>query len=561
MSRAVSADDRPFGGAARRDHPRAGAEARATGSADLRARTGHRLSVVLIGLTLFALALAPRLLGLDLFPTSDEDSWMRRAGGFTYGLLNGQLGRTYQNGHPGVTTMWTALLTLGPEQMVRYADRVHNQRLVGQVPGYLEALAGARVGFAVLATVGTVVAALLVWRLFGREVALLAGGGLALEPFLIANAQLVHVDGPLATFVTVSALAALVRALAGGGRAFIVLSGVAAGLALLSKTPALFLVGFVPALWVAGNLSAARNSRKLAVDLLVWLLIAAVTIVALWPAIWALGPVEVLGRVVGFARETGGQPDEVGSFFFGQVGADPGPLYYPVATLFRLSPFVVLGLLALTALAGRLGRAERARAGWLALFALGFALMMTLGPKKFDRYLLPIFPALVALAALGWWLALARVAARPVSRVALGGGLFVLAVWPLASTYPYPLSYYNGLLGGGPAAARAVMIGNGEGLDRAAAWIAAQPDAPGLRVAAHSFDILAAMIPGDGEPLREGVPDDADYIVTYGRRIQMQRWGRSLERYFESHPPVHTVWINGIEYARIHEGPRRIGES
>ena len=69
------------------------------------------------------------------------------------------------------------------------------------------------------------------------------------------------------------------------------------------------------------------------------------------------------------------------------------------------------------------------------------------------------------------------------------------------------------------------------------------------------------MIPGDGEPLREGVPDDADYIVTYGRRIQMQRWGRSLERYFEAHPPVHTVWINGIEYARIHEGPRRAGGS
>ena len=54
----------------------------------------------------FLLALFPRMLNLGLFPTSDEDSWMRRTGGFTFGLVNGQLGRTYQNGHPGVTTMW-----------------------------------------------------------------------------------------------------------------------------------------------------------------------------------------------------------------------------------------------------------------------------------------------------------------------------------------------------------------------------------------------------------------------------------------------------------------------
>ena len=52
-------------------------------------------------------------------------------------------------------------------------------------------------------------------------------------------------------------------------------------------------------------------------------------------------------------------------------------------------------------------------------------------------------------------------------------------------------------------------------------------------------------------------PDDADYIVTYGRRIQMHRWGPSLERYFAANPPVYTVWINGIEYVHIHPGPRR----
>jgi 4-amino-4-deoxy-L-arabinose transferase-like glycosyltransferase len=288
--------------------------------------------------------------------------------------------------------------------------------------------------------------------------------------------------------------------------------------------------------------------------LAVWGLVALVTFVLLWPALWVLGPVEVLSRVVAFTRETGGQPDEVGSYFFGQVGSDPGPLYYPVATLFRLSPYATIGLVGLAILGWRLPTPTRTRVLWLLVFVGGFSLMMTLGPKKFDRYLLPIYPALVVLASVGWW-AVAGQLHRPLSRVGLGLLLAAGLVWPLAATYPYPLSFYNPLLGGGAVAQRSVMIGNGEGMDQAARWLVAQPDAAKLRIDAHSWDILTALVPIDGEPLREGVPDDADYIVTYGRRIQMHRWGPSLERYLAANPPVYSVWINGIEYVRIYPGP------
>ena len=125
-----------------------------------------------------------------------------------------------------------------------------------------------------------------------------------------------------------------------------------------------------------------------------------------------LGPAEVLAASSAFTRETGGQPDEVGSFFFGQVGADPGPLYYPRLDALSAEPVrhdrAGCWLLALVWRAAASRRASRA--GWLLLFVLGFGLMMTLAPKKFDRYLLPIFPALVVLAELGWWLLLERLA-------------------------------------------------------------------------------------------------------------------------------------------------------
>jgi hypothetical protein len=296
--------------------------------------------------------------------------------------------------------------------------------------------------------------------------------------------------------------------------------------------------------------------RSAVLDLVVWGAVALVTVFVLWPALWVLGPGEVLSRIVAFTRETGGQPDEVGSFFFGLVGADPGPLYYPISTLFRLSPFATVGLILAAALIWQQRGMVRMRAGWLLLFALGFGLMMTLGAKKFDRYLLPAVPALVILASLGWWVVLVRLRQASL-RTALGVGLAALICLPLLVTYPYPLSYYNPLLGGGPAAQRSVMIGNGEGLDQAARWLREQPNPAELRVSAHSWDILAGLVPADGEPLRDGIPDDADYIVTYGRRIQMHRWGPSLERYLTANPPVYTVRINGIEYVHIHPGPYR----
>ena len=147
--------------------------------------------VVLVGAAIFLLALLPRMLNLGLFPTSDEDSWMRRTGGFTFGLVNGQFGRTYQNGHPGVTTMWIGLLSQGTDGALRFADRVHGLRFVGQVPGYMDGLAQARVGFAVLGGLGAAGSALLVLRLFGIGPAMLTGLALAAEPFLVANQQLV----------------------------------------------------------------------------------------------------------------------------------------------------------------------------------------------------------------------------------------------------------------------------------------------------------------------------------------------------------------------------------
>src|SRR5438552_1882704 len=99
-----------------------------------------RWQVALFGLALFAVALAPRWVARDVFVTSAEDAWMRRAGGFAYGISHGLLGRTYQNGQPGVLTMELVILGQWPGGAERFADPVTGARMVTRVPGFFAGL-------------------------------------------------------------------------------------------------------------------------------------------------------------------------------------------------------------------------------------------------------------------------------------------------------------------------------------------------------------------------------------------------------------------------------------
>jgi 4-amino-4-deoxy-L-arabinose transferase-like glycosyltransferase len=388
-----------------------------------------------------------------------------------------------------------------------------------------------------------------------------AGIFLALDPLLIAHAQLVHTDSLLSGLTCAAVLSGLIRWGRAGSPWWVVAGGVLSGLAFLTKVPAVALGVVIPLL--ALGLGWRRGWRALATGLGLWAGAGLLTVVALWPSLW-VNPVSTITRMVDFTRETAGQPDEVGSFFLGQAWGDPGPLFYPVALAFRLTPLATIGLLLLARLAWPMRRLLRER--WrlvlgLVGYALVFLVLVTVAEKKFDRYALPIVPVLQILAGLGWWLLYRRL--RPFVAVGSPRTTAVVAIMLLglaqleapASVYPYYMAYFNPLLGGGPVAARTVMVGNGEGIDQAARYFNGLANVEHLWVAAHSFDLLEATCRCDGEPLRERLPGGADYIVVYGRRIQLQRWGGGLGQWFGSHEPIQRIWINGIEMVRIYPGP------
>lgn len=536
---------------------------------DLSSRPAHRgwraaAAQWLAGVVLFALALAPRAILAARFQTVDEAyHWFERATRFGQAIQSGNYAGTNLVGHPGVTTMWLGAGGVALRRWLIDAALVNGDDLF-----VYRALI--RLPVALATALCVALAYPLLRRLIGARPAWLAALLWAAEPFVVAHSQLLHVDALLTSFVMLGLLAALVAFRfddqVAPGRPFaprwgmLVASAVCGGLALLTKSPAVLLPPMVGMIGLAGlwrHAAGRRLWRTWALPLLAWAALAAAVWLALWPAAW-LSPLGAAWSVLHQAEADGGAPHAWGNFFRGQAVADPGPLFYPVVLAFRLAPWTLLGALVGVPLLWWRGTRGRAALAMLALFALLFVLMMSVPPKKFDRYVLPVVPALDIIAAAGLAALAGMLRRRPAARagpaalgwLALVAGLAANLAW----YHPYEIAYYSPLLGGGPAAARNLPIGWGEGFEQAGAFITAQPDGAAKPAAAWFEPVLRPFVPTSVLPLAEAAtPGRAGYVVLYIDQIQRQDVPDVTALYLGKLPALYTVRIHGIEYAYVYQ--------
>jgi hypothetical protein len=528
--------------------------------------TGTRLGSLrwrpAVFLALFLVSLLPRLVGLGEATTEDEDQWIQRSGNFARALDNGQWQATYQVGHPGVSAMWLTSLSLGHERARQFATEERSERLVTQVEDFLPALRAARLRFAIVNAALAAACGLLAWRLFGFGPGLLAGVLLAFDPYWVAMSPIVGMDGLLAGLMGVSLLSALLAFRdARSSGSWALLSGLTAGLALLTKGPAVLILPMVLFLSARGWWQAGRRSeswRAAAHKLTNWVL-AFIAVLTAWPAMW-VNPLGTAGRTADFIRGIGTTPHGPGNFFLGQPVADPGPLFYPVAVALHLGPATLLGLVALVAI--RPPPACRGTLGTLVDFAVLFGLALTVSPKKVDRYILPLMPILGVLAAVGWWQALCHVARWRWRRAATGAAgvvMALLAFWPLIMAGRHPLSAYNPLLGGPRTAEQVLPVGWGEGLDAVGAYLERQAGREELVTAiwyplyvnfqAHAPGrVVNITFRGPGQVSNEQLLEQADYYVDYIHARQRQLTPGVLV----GRQPDFVETANGIEYARVY---------
>jgi 4-amino-4-deoxy-L-arabinose transferase-like glycosyltransferase len=465
-------------------------------------------------------ALLPRLVALGRYVTPDEPIWVYRSLGFREALLSADWPNTIQSGHPGVITTWLGAIGVQLQLWLQPESRSHLEwinKLYWLAPDNGPAiqhlatfLPTARLMVILLASLGVVAIFLLARDRLGFGPALLAALLLAVDPFVAGLSGLLHVDALLATFMLITLLLVLPKRDSHQqideedrfpvGGVYFALAGLSTALAILSKTPGLLLLLFVPAvvLWLSIKSRSAIGGLK---ALLIWGATLLLCLLIFLPALWA-DPGHVIDMTSGLAErliDTAVRP----TFFLGQVTLEPGNAFYPLAIAFRLSPAVSLALLGLLAwllyrLVTRRPLRIPANAVWLMLLSLSFILFLNLAAKRFDRYALPAIMPLILIA--GWGIAVAAkkptlVAKRRFWLELIIGILLFQLIYALLY-WPYPLTAYNWLLGGPAVAQRVLPMGWGEGTGAGAQWAAELPGSENRTLFAGSVPAAAPFIDG-----------------------------------------------------------------
>ena len=581
-----------------------------------------------VAIVLFLVALMPRLIGLNRFLTSDENTNIFIAGSDVIAaFLRGDLRGTYWHFYPGVTMSWLDALGMGGQYLL---DSLSNPTL----PSFTEYIYGDilslivanRLPYVILTAAAIPAMYFLARKLLPNRVALFGALFMAFDPFYLAHSRVAHGDAPVAVFMSLSTLAffiyarrmlnaewrivihhssfahSLIRSLT---EPYLITSAILGSLAALTKAPGQFMAPFVIGVSVLYGIIELRqaNSRQPLHILAPWLgaiiawgLISFLVFVLLWPSMW----VDPVGTFRQMWVETFGKVDEGHLvYYFGRPTLDPGFWFYFYVIPFRLTPIVLMGLvlslllflpgirnipflqkLVATSDADETDPPDSTHRMvsphlLLWLFTISLLLFGNLSPKKQDRYLLPLFPFLDLLAAVGWLGLLSsikyqvssiklRFTARQSKPLFLISNLLILILLlihfaPVVTYYPYYLTYFNPLMGGPARAAETTLMGWGEGMEQVAAYLNSKPNAKDLYVASIPSQTLLPYFAGTGENFyTNDIAFRADYVVLY--LAQMQRLAPSPEivHYFEAQEPEKTITIKDVTYAKIYPGPKLI---
>ncbi|MCP4358580.1 MAG: hypothetical protein GY796_11235 [Chloroflexi bacterium] len=546
---------------------------------------------------LFFVAFLPRLTAVNRYVTPDELIWVFRSVQFREALLAGNWLETLTAGHPGIITTWLGALGIQLQLLLRPADTAvydwithlawfapDNSDMLSQLYTFLTS---GRLLAAFVNSLGIIVIFWLTHHLYGFTAAFLMAFFLALDPLVIGLSGLFHVDGLITTFATISLLALAltvaeesnpcslalrkrsynihsslrtpVSVIFSATNCYAALAGFTAGLAVLTKSPALLLLP-ITALFLL--LNALQNRKEafsghlhhLITQSIIWLTSFSLTILLLFPALWA-SPLAVIQKMSGNANR---HIDEAlrPTFFLGEMAFEHGPLFYPLTLAYRLSPIIFLGLLLGIILIGRHFWRKDTPSLWsqlptwlFILWPLAFGAGISIAVKKFDRYALPAVPSLILLASLAW----TQVAyyKKSLTRYLIFGltaaqTLFLL--WAL----PYPLTAVNPLLGGPQIAQKVMDVGWGEAVSMAGQWLADQPDVAEATAVTGIAPALAPFFPGQTSLANEQTIPQATYVIVSidGNIGEDTAAANTPDRQL-----LHTIHFNGLDRARIYYQP------
>lgn len=493
-----------------------------------------QLSVAAFLLILVLLTFSTRLLSLSDHWLSDESLWMERSRTFVLALERGNFANTLTAYHPGVTTTWLGGAAIwGASGGHLVSDWVQPTQFFSPTM-----LARMRFPIAFLTGVLVLLSGLLLHRLFSEILAVVGTFFLSIEPFLLAESRRIHTDALTAEFLFLTLLLWLCYLESETPRRRdLVFSGICFGLACLTKSHAGAFLIFLPLLLFWYVKQRGLSGAKMLMSVFLFFSVTLLTVISFWPYLWTftlwnipISPLLFFGCVgtllwswkklsmqilfsriellilggslfliVGIACSAAPyvlsqmyialtNAHELPKLFLGNIRYNPGSLFYLVMIFVWSAPLTIpLTILAIYKAWQQRHQDKKHFRITVVLFIFGlfYLIGLSLVAKKIARYLVILLPAVSILAAMGA-IHLTQYVSKNRIRYLFLAVVVVLQVVPVLQLHPYYITYHFPLLSG-KWVSKNTTLGGGVGLDVAAAYLNAKPDAQNLKVRISPF--------------------------------------------------------------------------
>lgn len=402
-------------------------------------------------------------LGHDNFNT-DVWKWKSRSYNFGSGLFSGRFDQTLQTYHPGVTLMWLGGVGV---KVNNYMAKINNQSLVAddniQIIFQLDFVQK----LLVVLVMGIAISFIfyVLKNVFGLKYALFSAVMLNLEPFYLGLTRVFHLEGLVSTFMLASIIWLYYFFLDRVNRKRLIISGIFAGLAFLTKTSALFLIpfcGLVTLIYVFrnGNVDFKKGAKNTILREKIWKLLKSfgsvffmwlgvllLVFFALWPAMWVM-PGKVTQTLYSGVADVGVEGDHF-QFYFGKFVENPGPSFYFVVLALKSSIYLLVGFIGSLFIRKKLPEDKRKFLDYLLIFVFFYFIQLTIPTKKLDRYILPALVVISLLSSIFFIWIFEKINFKKTWQKIVTLVLFLIpAVYTNVYVHPDYFSYFNPMFGG-----------------------------------------------------------------------------------------------------------------
>lgn len=478
----------------------------------------------------------------------DGVNWHYRMQQFVIGLKTGQLEKTYQHYHPGVTLMWIAGIPVEIYKQITGItvydmNNFQSFHLVAKTSVVLAQLALSILGIYLLS------------KVTGFRKSFLTFLFLSLEPFFLGNSRMFHMDVLLALFVFNTLLFSYLS-LKSENKISMVFAGIFLSLSFLTKSIGIGVLLFV-VFYAIYYLTINKKLVFFKIFLTIIFISFVISLFVFFPALFK-GPVYYLSEIFSESERVGVR-DGHGQIIMGEYTREAGLSFYPLVLLMKVSPFILLGILFwIIYLFSNFKKIFSDKkifftrfTTYLLIFYLGYFVVMSFPTKKIDRYMIPIYPLLSYLAVIGFE-GIGEYLKKYKKQMSflLITAFIVFVIIPDIKLFPYPFTYTSPLFGSSDSANKVIAQKPfGIGIFELKKHILNNyGDYPKLGF----IDVkpIEAIYPNSKVfDIRVTGPGSYDYIVLAVNENMPDKIRTDTRYYFEK---SSSVYINGLEFWRVY---------